>query len=178
MSKYTIGSRGFTTNSLLGDVRKEGNFIMTIQDVTDGTAIELVIDKAFIPYSDSEVLTLTHGNDSKTFAGRVTWTAGSITIHDTVSQAEADALVEWRTKVYNPKTGAVGLASEYKKLATITEFAGDFQYQREWQFPVWPSQLQFGNLDSASSNLKQITVVFQMDPPETNGPTTYTGYTE
>ena len=166
-----LNTKGYTGN-LLGDIRRTNNFTLTIQGVSaEDNNLELVVDRAFIPSLEIGVITLTHGNDSKTFAGQATWQGGEVTINDTLNKAELDALIEWQKEVYDPETGAVGHAHVYKKLATLTEFSGNAQYVREWTFPVWISGLRFGDLDASNANLKQVSATLQVDPPEKLGPT-------
>lgn len=167
--KNNLSTKGYT--NLLGDIRRTSNYIVIIEGVMAGNnALELVVDKAFIPSLEIGVLTLTHGNDSKTFAGQASWSGGTLTINDTLNQAELDALIAWQKEVYDPSTGAIGHAEPigigYKKLAHITEYSGSGDFQRTWTCPVWISGLNHDNLDSSTQALKQVHAQIQVDPPQ------------
>lgn len=163
-----MSTRGYT--NLLGDIRRTNNFILEIEGVTEDNNLSLVVDRAFIPSLEIGVITLTHGNDSKTFAGQATWSGGQVVINDTLSQAELDAVEAWMKQVYNPERGTIGVAGEYKKQATLMEFAGDMKFQREWKFPVWISSLDYGELDASNASMKQVSMTLQVDPPQKLGP--------
>ena len=162
--KGKMSTKGLT--GLLGDIRKVNNFIVHIEDVTeDGNSLDLVIQQAFLPQVSLQALEFRHGNDAKKLAGVASFQSGSMTILDTLSRAEYDALVDWFYDTYNPETGAIGLASEYKKSGYITEFAADGRYQRRWTVEgMFISDLQLGTLDAAGSDMKQVQLTIQIDP--------------
>jgi len=164
MPTKNLSTKGLT--GLLGDIRKNNNFIVHINDITiDGNNLDLVIQQAFLPQVSLNVLEFRHGNDAKKLAGVATWQGGQITILDTLSRAELDVLLDWFYATYNPETGAIGLASEYKKNGYITEFASDGRYQRRWDVKgLWISEFNPGALDAASGDMKQIQLTIQIDP--------------
>jgi len=162
--KGKMSTKGLT--GLLGDMRKTNNFIVHIEDITsDGNSLDLVIQQAFLPQVSLNVLEFRHGNDAKKLAGVATFNSGTITILDTLSRAEFDVLMDWFYQTYDPETGAVGLASEYKKEGFITEFASDGRYQRRWEVKgMFISEFNPGALDAAGSDMKQISMTIQIDP--------------
>lgn len=159
-----MSTKGLT--GLLGDIRKNNNFIVHIEDITeDGNSLDLVIQQAFLPQVSLQTLEFRHGNDAKKLAGVATFQQGSLTILDTLSRNELDVLMDWFYSTYNPETGEIGLASEYKKSGYITEFAADGRYQRRWTVNgMFISEANFGSLDAASGEMKQIQLTIQIDP--------------
>lgn len=159
-----MSTKGLT--GLLGDVRKTNNFIVHIEDITDdGNSLDLVIQQAFLPQVSLQSLEFRHGNDAKKLAGVATFQGGNITILDTLSRDEYDVLIDWFYDTYNPETGAIGLASDYKKSGFITEFASDGRYQRRWNVEgMFISDLQLGNLDASGTDMKQVQLTIQIDP--------------
>jgi hypothetical protein len=168
MPTKNLSTKGLT--GLLGDMRKQNNFIVSIIDVTDSTEdggnnLDLVIQQAFLPQISLNVLEFRHGNDAKKLAGVASFTGGTLTILDTLSRKELDALMAWFYQTYNPETGALGLASEYKKNGRIIEFASDGRYRRTWDVKgLFISQFNPGTLDASSGEMKQISVEIQIDP--------------
>ena len=176
-----LSTRGYT--KLRGDIRRTNNYIVTIEGLTDrnGEALDIstVTTNFTIPSVEVGVITLTHGNDSKTFAGQATWSAGQMVINDTLNRDEADALVDWFKRVYkiNPNgDGVIGFANDvtdangevikgYKVNVRVEEYAGDLKFRRVQNYPMWPSALNWGDLDASNAALKQVSLTLQVDPP-------------
>lgn len=164
---------------LLGDVRRTNNFIVTITDITTigeednpTNSLELIIQQAFLPSVSLNVLELRHGNDAKKFAGVATWNGGQLTIIDVLNKDELQAVMAWFKKTYDWASGNIGLASEYKKMGYITEYASDGRYERQWQVEgMWISSLNVGELDAASGELKKVTMTIEIDPSTNFAPT-------
>jgi len=178
-----FGVRGLTGR--LGDIRRVNNFILHIEDVTDNSALNLVVQQAFIPQYQLEVLEFRRGTDVKKLAGVASWTGGNITILDTLSRDELEVLQDWAEKTYDPKTGKIGKAYDdgnirgYKRSGSIVEYASDGTLSRSWPLEgMWISQIDYGSLDAAGNELKQISFTIQIDPPTTDGlrPTYGDGY--
>lgn len=166
MSRNT--ARRYKHNTNLGDIRRENNFIVTIADITDdGNSLDLIIVEAFLPKVSLNVIDLKRGNDTIKFAGSATWTGGTLTIDDVLSRNELDKLIEWFKLTYDPATGAIGYSSDYKKTGYVTEYFADGKEGRKWALNgLWISELDFGNLDASSDNLKQISATIQIDPSD------------
>jgi len=159
-----MSTKGLT--GLLGDIRKNNNFIVHIEDITSaGNGLDLVIQEAFLPQVSLNPLEFRHGNDAKKLAGVASFEGGNITILDTLSRAELDVLMEWFYQTYNPETGAIGLASEYKKKGYVTEFAADGRYQRRWTISkMFISSINLGALNAAQGDMKEVQLTLQIDP--------------
>lgn len=157
---------------LQGDIRRDNNFVVTIEGVTDTEEnLELVIRRAFLPKPSVNPLEIRHGNDAKKYAGVVTWEGGQLSIIDTLSQEELSTVLAWFKKTYNWRKGTIGVASEYKKNGYITEYASDGRYRRKWQIEgMWISNLDFGDLDASSGEMKQVLLTIQIDPSRNFGP--------
>lgn len=169
-------------NKLLGEIRRQNNFILKISGVTTGGDIPndltLIVSRAFLPKVSNQVLELRHGNETVKFAGVASWEGGEIAFHDVLNQDELDAVIEWHRKTYDPKTGNIGLASEYKKNGTVTELAPNGEFRRQWSLNgMWISSRDLGILDSSNGELKQVSFTIQIDPSSTLSPK-YSKYPE
>jgi len=155
-------------SNLLGDVRRNNNFVVTIEGVTDDNNLELIIQKAFLPQVSLNVLELRHGNDALKFAGVATWAGGDITILDILNKDELEAVLAWFKQTYDWVDGAIGVANGpngYKKSGFITEYAADGKYIRRWDIDgMWISKLDLGQLDAASGEMKELTFTIEIDP--------------
>lgn len=164
-------------SGLLGDVRRTNNFIVTIEGVTtadneEDNNLELIIKQAFIPSVSLNVLELRHGNDAKKFAGVATWTGGQLTVIDVLSPKELQAVLAWFKQTYDWKTGNIGVANDYKKTGYITEYASNGKFVRTWEIEgMWISELNMGELDASSGEMKQVTMTIQIDPSQAFAPT-------
>jgi len=164
INKKVLATRGLTGK--LGDSRRQNNFVLHIEDVTtDGNSLDLIVQQAFLPQVSLNVLNLQHGNDSIKLAGVASWQGGQITILDTLSRIELDTLLSWFGQTYDAVDGSIGLASEYKKGGYVTEYAGDRRYQRRWTIVgMWISTPNFGQLNAASGEMKEMSFTIEIDP--------------
>lgn len=162
---------------LLGDIRRTNNFVITIENVTeDDNNLDLVIQQAFLPKVSITPIELRHGNEAIKLAGAVNWEGGTLTILDVLSRAELDAIEKWHKSTYDFETGQVGFADTvtlpngdiipgYKRLATITEYAGDGKFARKWEIRgVWINNFDPGTLHAAQAEGKEIGLTLQIDP--------------
>lgn len=175
--KNNMSVRGLTKRH--GDIRRTNNFILTIEGVTNDNNLSLVVQQAFIPRYNLQVLEFRRGVDSKKLPGAATWTGGTITILDTLSKDELEALHDWAEETYDPKTGKIGIAEKFKKTGTLTEYASDGTLSRSWTLEgMWISEFDYGQLDASTSELKRVSFTIQIDPPTTSGirPTYKDGY--
>lgn len=177
MANNNMSVKGLTGR--LGDIRRTNNFILTINDVTNDNNLSLVVQQAFIPRYNLQVLEFRRGVDSKKLPGAATWTGGTITILDTLSKDELEALHDWAEKTYDSRNGKIGKAEDFKKTGTLTEYASDGTLSRSWDLEgMWISEFDYGQLDASTSELKRVTFTIQIDPPTTKGirPTYGDGY--
>lgn len=159
-----ISTRPLT--GLLGEIRRQNNFVVHIEDVTnDGNNLDIIVTQAFLPKVSLQVLELRHGNDAKKLPGTASWQGGELRIHDVLSRAEYDALAAWFNQTYDANGAVIGIASEYKKSGYITEYAADGRYSRKWPLEgMWISDLDLGQLNSSSAELKELSFTIQIDP--------------
>lgn len=162
-NKY-YNTRGL--KGLLGEVRRPNNFKVVIEGIgADEANLELIMQRAFLPKVTLNPIELRHGNEALKFAGAASWEGGQITILDTLSKTELNLLLDWFNETYDTETGTLGLAKDYKKTATIYEYAADGRYVRSWPIEgAWISSTDLGTLDATSDALKEISFVIQIDP--------------
>lgn len=179
MATMPINVRKLDTQKLLGDIRRNNNFIVTIEGLEGINNLELVIQQAFLPSVSLNVLELRHGNDAKKFAGVATWNGGQINIMDTLSKDELDSILRWFKSTYDWTNAAIGVGSDYKKSGFITEYAADGKYTRQWKVEgMWISSLELGTLDATSGEMKQISMTIEIDPSRNFAPEYGPEYTE
>lgn len=162
-----------------------------INDVSGGAAdqiINLSLMAGFLPKTNNENLTISYGNEEVYIAGKATSDPGQIVCRDWVDQPTAAILLNWRRTVYNPLTGAINLARNYKCEAEIVLAApnvddptgaprqydqsnawmnGDKNnYIRVWRLQgCWPMQVNAAmqGLDMTRSEMVYISVDLRFD---------------
>lgn len=117
-----------------------------------------------IPKVNNGIIEVGYLNEKRKFAGLPTFDDLSVVFKDYVNKPVADTLLSWRHQVYNPHTGAIGLASVYKKSAFVQLFAPDGTFERQYNLQgVWPSTYDPGDADLAGEESLNITITLTID---------------
>lgn len=154
------------------EVQRTNNFrfVIDMSELVDGTSvssgefIELACDTAGLPTVSNDPIELDYGNSNVKVAGKATVDDVSVAVKDFIEPNIEGILWKWRCKVYNPATGKVGWAKNYKKAAKIIEYGPNGECKREWVLDgVWPTSLDLGDLDYSSGDKKQITMNLSVD---------------
>lgn len=128
------------------------NLIVTGQESFDG--VTMGTEEIEIPYA----------NEKRYFAGQAAFEASTLVLRDMVDIGIAEAILRWSFQVYNPETGSIGLARDYKKGADLTIYAPDQSIVRIWKFEgMWPQQVKHGGFDMTSSDKINIEVNLRYD---------------
>jgi len=167
----SAGSRR-TDNTLQGnyEAQRQNNWYFEVAPPSSGSndtkrVIELALDIGFLPNESSEEIEIHFVNERVYVAGKPLFEAGALTLKDYVDQPVMKAISDWRKLVYNPETGAIGLAKNYKVDSTIVLFAPDGTYRREWDLRgCWPQAVNYGaTLDMSTAELNKIEVTIRYD---------------
>jgi len=152
------------------EVQRQNNWYFEVDPPSAGRndtkrVIELALDIGFLPSESNEEIEIHFVNERVYVAGKPLYEAGTLSLKDYVDQPVAKAIVDWRTMVYNPATGAIGLAKDYKVDANIVLFAPDGTYKREWILRgAWPQAVNYGaTLDMSSSDINKIEITIRYD---------------
>lgn len=160
MTDY-LGSRHLSSE-VVGELQRKANFSVDISGLP--STVTFLVKTFPLPSSANEVITVVHGNSEVKFAGKATFEGGDMTLHDSISLDTEKQLQSWRDSVYAPTTEAIGKASAYKKDAVVSEYAPDGTMTRQWKLEgVWPSSYKPGDLDSTSTDLKEISLTLTWD---------------
>jgi D-alanine-D-alanine ligase len=85
-------------------------------------------------------------------------------ISDAINYDTEKQFQRWRLRVYNPKTGKVGYAEDFKTNAVVKEYSPSGDVVRTWQLEgCWPSSVEYGDLTYEDANEKQISVTIMYD---------------
>jgi hypothetical protein len=154
------------------EVQRTNNFrfIISLSEFTNnsgvdsGDIIELACDTAGLPTVSNDPIELDYGNSNVKVAGKATVEDITVAVKDFIEPDVEKILWQWRLKVYNPETGKVGWAKNYKKQAKIVQYGPNGEVKRSWVVDgVWPTSLDLGDLDYSSGDKKQISMNLSVD---------------
>lgn len=156
---------GFMSTNPLYEVQRTNNFRISFDQSVDPKGfIELACSSTGLPTISNDPIELSHGNSKVKVAGQANVDDISVTVKDFIEADVEKILWEWRLKVYNPETGKVGWAKNYKKDATIVQYGPNGEVLRKWQCSgVWPTSLDLGEMSYDGSDAKAITMNLSVD---------------
>lgn len=126
--------------------------------------LRIAVSEASVPHFTNEVITVKRGNNAMKFAGTPSFGEGSIKLEDYIGAGPKDVLLAWQRKVYDVETEKVGLASDYKQNAWLTEYTPDGQVVRTWKLSgCWISGLSEDSYSHESNEKRAITATIQYD---------------
>jgi len=117
-----------------------------------------------LPAYTSNVIEVHHFNEKTKIAGKPDIGNIDITVNDVVAPATALNLWNWYLTVYDPTTGAVGYAMDYKRRGRLYQYDTKGNNARRWDcFNLWPTSYNPGTLDYSSDAVQQITMSLACD---------------
>jgi hypothetical protein len=140
------------------------DFALEIYGFPGAETLELALSSGFAPHSSSGITVIPWFGDNRKVAGRSNFPQGSINYRDYVDAPIASILEAWRLLVYDPVTGRVGLARDYKKEAAVILMDPAGGSLRAYSLAgVWPSALSSSALSYNAEGQREITVTLQYD---------------
>lgn len=116
------------------------------------------------PHREVSKVTIPYANEERHVAGKVTTTDMNLVIVDYTDKDTWKDFNDWLNLVHDPRTGAIGMASQYKKEGTISYYGPNGENRRTWKaIGCWPMSVQpaqFG-MDNAEKN--ELTVPLACD---------------
>ena len=145
--------------------QRTNNFTVEIAlGSADKDLIQLSVNNVALPTEANDIIEIRYQNEVRKVAGQATVSDVNLVINDYVDQDVRGALLRWRKQVYDPATGKVGLARDYKKRGNIVLHGPDGSNTRVCKLKgAWLSSLEGGTLDYGSSDKVQITGVLTVD---------------
>ena len=154
--------------------QRVNNALMTFQGpfTVEGKAVgsggddelTLALDTFPVPKDSNGIIEAGWLNEKRKFAGLPIFDDLSVVYKDFVDRDTARMLRAWRYSVYNPETGKIGLASDYKKTGWTSLFAPNGAYVRSYELiGAWPSAMDPGDIDMAGEDIIRITMTITID---------------
>lgn len=126
-----------------------------------------IIEKSLMSFQPptrtiSEVV-IPYANENRKVAGSVTVEDAQLVIVDYCDQDSWSVFHDWLNLVHNVRTGAIGLASEYKKDGVVTYYSPD-KKRRSWTCEgCWPKGLSPDQFSMDSAERNNLTVPLSVD---------------
>ena len=117
-----------------------------------------------LPKESNAPIAVKYGNEERKVAGVAQYEALTLVLKDYADQPAMAAIIEWRRTVYEPSTGVIHLAKEYKKQGQVKMMAPDGTLIRSWKLiGMWPSSADPGDgaMDENTQNL--VTAKIEID---------------
>jgi len=145
---------------------RTNNFALEIAGLPgEGTNnLRLALETINLPTESNDEVELHYLNERRYVAGKVMFEGGSLTVKDFVTENVMKSVVQWRQQVYDPETGKIFAASNYKKAADLLVFGPDGQNERKWRLiGLWPQNANYGSLDMSNADLLRIEITLRYD---------------
>lgn len=103
-------------------------------------------------------------NTKRYVSGKQTWNPIAITTHDPIAPSASQKIMDWVRINYEPLTGRMGYASYYKKNISLKLLDPQGTVVQLWDIiGAWPQDVNFGDLDYASSDNTEISFTLRFD---------------
>ena len=151
--------------------QRQNNFSLEIPlPNADKDLIVMALEGFDLPKQGNEVITLQYQNESRKVAGPVTVDQGALHLKDFVDADVRGAILRWRKQVYDPSTGKIGLAKDYKKTCNVILTAPDGSSQRIAQLEgVFPPEDPPNNFTMTSGDKVLMDVPISIDKIKWSG---------
>ena len=117
-----------------------------------------------LPKETTEAQDINYFNQTIKVAGKTTFESFTMVLRDTIGFDVERKFLDWRNRVYDPRTGRMGLAAMYKLDAMVYEFTPNRDYYRAWKCEgCFPSGVDYGDMDYDDGGEKQIQVTLSVD---------------
>lgn len=139
------------------------NFHLELQ-VPGGDLLKLSVASVTGINESNEPIELHYGNEVQTVAGKARFEAGQIVFRDMVDVDINKQLDEWRRLVYDPKTGQVHYATNYKREGDLIYLDPEGAERAIWHIVgLWPQAAGFGDFDYESNDIIRPTITMLFD---------------
>lgn len=117
-----------------------------------------------LPKETTETNDINYFNQTIKVAGKTTFDNFTMVLRDSIGFDVEQKFLNWRNRVYDPRSGRMGLAAMYKLDAMVYEFTPNREYYRAWKCEgCFPSGVDYGDMDYDDGGEKQISVTISVD---------------
>jgi hypothetical protein len=117
-----------------------------------------------LPKETTEQTDINYFNQTIKVGGKTTFDTTTMVLRDAIQYDTEKKFLNWRKRVYDPATGLMGLAADYKCNATVYEYTPNKEEYRKWTVVgCWPAGIDYGELTYDDGGEKQLSVTICYD---------------
>jgi hypothetical protein len=117
-----------------------------------------------LPKETTETSDINYFNQTIKVAGKTTFDNTTMVLRDAIEFDTERRFLNWRKRVYDPATGLMGLAADYKSEATVIEYTPNKEQYRKWRIiGCFPSGIDYGDLTYDDGGEKQLSITITYD---------------
>lgn len=152
------------SNNKTYEIQRTNHFEVQIAGLAGGEELTMVVESFGMPNYSNSAIELAHGNTRVKVAGQTTFEDSELVVKDAIGADTEKTVNDWHKQVYDPATDKIGWAADYKKNATVFEYAPDGTFVRQWKLVgVWPSAVAYGDMAYDGSDKKTINLTLSYD---------------
>ena len=145
-------------------IQRKNHFEITFDSSMVNSGLSFLVTSFGLPKESTDTFKANFWNDSVNLPGKTNFETSQLVIRDAINYDTEKKFLGWRLRVYNPKTGKVGYAEDFKSNAIVKEYSPSGDVVRTWQLiGCWPSSVEYGELNYEDSGEKQISVTIMYD---------------
>ena len=145
-------------------IQRKNHFSIQFNEDFVDKGLELLVVSFPLPKETTDTFKANYWNDSVNLPGKTNFETSQLVIRDAINYDTEKIFLGWRLRVYNPKSGKVGYAEDFKSNATVKEYSPSGDVIREWYLEgCWPSSVEYGELTYEDAGEKQISVTIMYD---------------
>lgn len=157
-----------TAEQSIKEPKRQNRFILKFDAVPDGNQDELALAllSAARPNISFNSTTVQRMNEQFHFAGNPTWEPIACVFYDfdKGTYSASQILWKWARTVYDPVTGAMGFASQYKTNATLVILSPDGSIAETWDlFGCYPDSVSFNDVTYGGNEGLQVNLSLRFD---------------
>lgn len=136
-----------------------------LTDYSVNTMLRLALESHGMPNQSSELITIRKGNEAIKFAGGVTYDDIDVVVTDFIGADVENLISAWDAKRYNPVTGMMFPAVNYKRRGTIVQYSPDGEITRTWTLlGCWLNSVKYGDYNrSEAASERKISFTIHID---------------
>ena len=145
-------------------IQRQNHFEITFDSSMVNSGLSFLVTSFALPRESTDTFKANYWNDSVNLPGKTNFETSQLVMKDAINYDTEKQFLAWRLRVYNPKTGKVGYAEDFKCNAKVREFSPSGDIVREWDLiGCWPSAVEYGDVTYEDAGEKQIIATITYD---------------
>lgn len=140
------------------------HFSVSFAGLGQGDIIQKSLRSFEPPHREIDQIEIPYANETRKVASRVTVTDANMVIGDYCDKDSWKTFHDWLNLVHNVRTGAIGMAKDYKKDGTVNYYGPNGELMRSWTCQgCWPKSVSPEQFSQESGEQNTLTVPLACD---------------